>query len=200
MADFYFPHMVKVQHTSFMGKTIQVYGFPCKVTAEEVKRFLESLIGEGTVYAIEVRKAKNGGPRAYAIVQFTTNIKAEYIISLARPKQSLWYESSYLNARPMEHDIVPKPRTYKHTMEKIMLHFGCQISNETFAVLWRGVDVSVNFGIGMRKLNFYLSYRQVKYWLELAYENIWQIELHRPRNQRAKYLLIQVAFLPLITD
>ncbi|KAJ0094283.1 hypothetical protein Patl1_15572 [Pistacia atlantica] len=45
----------------------------------------------------------------------------------------------------MEHDIVPKPRTFMHSMEKIMLHFGCQISNEAFAVLWRGVDVSVNF-------------------------------------------------------
>jgi RNA-dependent RNA polymerase len=33
----------------------------------------------------------------------------------------------------------------------------------------------------------------VEYRLELSYENVWQIELHRPRNQTAKYLLIQVA-------
>ncbi|KAL5763115.1 hypothetical protein ACOSP7_019379 [Xanthoceras sorbifolium] len=180
-----------------MGKTIQVYGFPSSVTAESVKRFLESYTGEGTTFAIKIRqsKANRGVPRAYAIVQFTANENAESILS-----RSLRFGSSYLKAREMEHDIVPKPRTFMYTMEEITLYFGCQISNEKFSFFWKGRNVSVNFGFGMRRINFILSHQQVEYRLELAYENIWQIELHRPHGhgQRAKYLLIQLFGSPRI--
>jgi RNA-dependent RNA polymerase len=175
-----------------MGKTIQLYGFPSSVTAEEVRAYLEQRTGAGTVYAVKVRN-KNGGQRACAIIQFTTTSEAEYIIALANPR--LWYGRSYLKARQLEHDIVPipRPRTSLHNIKDITLHFGCQISKKKFLILWKAVNVSVNFGIGMRKLHFSLSHNYVEYRLELSYENVWQIELHHPRNQTAKYLLIQVA-------
>jgi RNA-dependent RNA polymerase len=173
-----------------MGKTIQLYGFPSSVTAAQVKTFLEQRTGAGTVYAIKVRNT-NGGPRAYAIIQFTTTGEAEYIISLAN--QCLWYGRSYLKARQMDHDIVPRPRTFLHQIRNITMHFGCQISKDKFLMLWRAVNVSVDFGSGMRKLHFSLSYDYVDYRLELSYENILQIELRSPRGHTAKYLLIQVA-------
>ncbi|KAF2305639.1 hypothetical protein GH714_007179 [Hevea brasiliensis] len=119
---------------AWMGKTIQVYGFPSNVTVDEVKGFLESYTGEGTVYAMKIRE--KGGPRKYAIVQFTIVRAAEYIISLTNER--LWYDTSYLKARIMDTDIVPKPRTFLHSMEHITLHFGCQISKEEFYVLWKG--------------------------------------------------------------
>lgn len=188
--------MTGEQNCLFMGKTINLYGFPCSVTAEAVKEFLELYTGTGTVYALKIRTAKGGAGRAYAIVQFETNEKAELIISLASRK--LWYGRSYLNARRVDRDIVPRPRTFMHSMEKIKIHFGCQISKEKFAVLWERVNVTVNFGFALRRLNFLLSYQQVEYRLELAYENIWQIELHCPRDKTAKYLVIQVGLLIFI--
>lgn len=174
-----------------MGKTIQLNGFPSSVTADEVKVFVERHTGAGTVYAIKVRQNKNVGKRAYAIIQFTTTREAEYIISLAN--QSLWYGRSYLKAWQAKLDIVPKPRTFLHSIENITMHFGCQTSKEKFLILWKAENVSVNFGTGMRKLHFSLSDNYVAYRLELSYENVWQIELHRPRGETAKYLLIQVA-------
>ncbi|GLT61946.1 hypothetical protein SLA2020_346160 [Shorea laevis] len=174
-----------------MGKTIQLNGFPSSVTADEVKVFVEKRTGAGTVYAIKVRQNKSGGKRAFAIIQFTTTREAEYIISLAN--QFLWYGRSYLKAWQMKLDIVPKPRTFLHSIENITMHFGCQTSKEKFLILWKAENVSVNFGIGMRKLHFSLSHNYVEYKLELSYENVWQIELHRPRGQTAKYLLIQVS-------
>ncbi|EOY01384.1 RNA-dependent RNA polymerase 1 isoform 1 [Theobroma cacao] len=180
-----------------MGKTIQVSRFPSNVHAEEVKTFLELYTGKETVYALKIRQQKNGG-RAYAIVQFTKSTDAELIIRLTN--QRLYYGSSYLKAREMENDIVPKPRTFLHTMEGVTLHFGCQVSNEKFYVLWEEVDVTVNFGMGMRKLQFLLSHHCVEYRLDLFYENIWQIELHRPRNQTSKYLLIQLFGAPRIYE
>lgn len=110
-----------------MGKTIQVFGFPAGVTAEAVKDFLESKTGGGTVYALKLRTPKKGVGRLYAIVQFTTKEAADTIISLACRTEKLWYGRSYLNARRMEQDTVPRPRTFMHTMEHIELHFGCKI-------------------------------------------------------------------------
>ncbi|XP_059448546.1 RNA-dependent RNA polymerase 1-like isoform X1 [Corylus avellana] len=180
-----------------MGKTIQLSGFPSSVTAAEVKVFVEERTGAGSVYAIKVRNT-NGGPRAYAIIQFTTTREAEYIISLAN--QRLWYGRSYLKARLMDHDIVPRPRTFLHQIENITLHFGCQTSKEKFLMLWKAVNVSVDFGTGMRKLHFSLSHEYVDYRLELSYENVWQIELHSPRGHAAKYLLIQLQGAPRIYE
>ncbi|KDP38127.1 hypothetical protein JCGZ_04770 [Jatropha curcas] len=181
---------------SLMGKTIQVYGFPSHVTVDEVKKFLESHSGEGTVFAMKIRETKNRGRRKYAIVQFQTARDAELIISLTNKR--LRYGTSYLKARPLDNDIVPKPRTFLHSMDHITLHFGCQISKEKFSVLWTGTNVSVNFGFGMRKLQFFLSHGQMGYKLELSYENVWQMELHCPRGRSVKYLLIQVSSIYFI--
>ncbi|CAK9142330.1 unnamed protein product [Ilex paraguariensis] len=180
-----------------MGKTIQVYGFPTHVSATVVQKFLEVYTGKGTVYALEVKVSK-GGFRAYAKVQFTNKKSAEDIISLAN--QQLWYGSSYLKAREMDSDMIPKPRTYVHCMEQVSLHFGCQTSRENFSVLWKRTNVSVKFGIGLKKMYFFLSHVYVGYKLVLSYENIWQVELHCPRGQTAKFLLIQLYGAPRIYE
>ncbi|XP_038721190.1 RNA-dependent RNA polymerase 1-like [Tripterygium wilfordii] len=182
-----------------MGKTVQVYGFPSTVSADLIKGFLELYTGEGTVYAIKVRHSKKGSSRVYAIVQFTTIDDAERIISLADDCQ-WYYGTSYLKAQFMERDIIPKPRTFFHSVENIKLIFGCQISKERFAVLWERMNVSVKFGTGMRRLQFFLSYRQTEYRFDLWYENIWQIELHCPQRQNAKYLVIQLYGAPRIYE
>ncbi|TYH90144.1 hypothetical protein ES332_A13G029600v1 [Gossypium tomentosum] len=180
-----------------MGKTIQVYGFLSDVSAGEVKTFLEGYTGRETVYALKIRQHKKSG-RAFAIVQFTRSSDAGLIIRLAN--QRLYYGRSYLKAREMETDIVPKPRVFLHTMERVTVNFGCQVSEEKFYVLWKADNVTLNFGTGMRKLEFLLSYCSSKYKLELFYENIWQIELRCPHSQTSKHLLIQLFGAPRIYE
>lgn len=97
-------------------------GFPSNVSAARVKAFLEEITVEGTVYAIKLRPPKNGGSRSFAIVQFTSIRSAEIIITKA--EAFLWYGQSYLKASVMEHDIVPKPRTFLHRLHNIKLNFG----------------------------------------------------------------------------
>ncbi|XP_048135418.1 RNA-dependent RNA polymerase 1-like [Rhodamnia argentea] len=179
-----------------MGKTINVHGFPSLVTADTVRGFLEQRTGSGTVYAIKVRQDKRG-VRAYAMVQFMEAEYAELIVSLSNRKD-LWHGRSYLTARRVEHDIVQRPRTLLNSMEGIILHFGCQVSTTRFSTLWKGMNVSVNFGIGLRKFCFLLSYYNTEYKLELSYENIWQIELHRTRDHKRMYLVIQLYGAPRI--
>ncbi|XP_059649727.1 probable RNA-dependent RNA polymerase 1 [Cornus florida] len=178
-----------------MGKTINVHGFPQREPAEEVKRFLECYTGDGTVYAIEIWQCKKG--RGGAKVQFTSDKDADHIMSLA--KKRLRYGSSFLKAWDVKSDIIPRPRTYVNNMESVTLHFGCQVSRDKFSVLWKSANVSVKFGFGLRKMYFFISYRSVDYKLELSYENIWQIELHRPRGQ-PKFLLVQLLGAPRIYE
>lgn len=173
-----------------MGKTIELYGFPAGVSIYTVKPFVERYTGKDTVDAIRIRQGKGRVPRAIAIIQFKHTKNASHIISLA--KNTLWYGKSYLKARELEKDVVPKPRTFLHSLTDVKLHFGCQISKDRFYILWNTVAEEVNFGIGMRKLHFLLSHEEVQYKLELSYENIWQIELHRPHGEMVQYLLIQV--------
>lgn len=179
-----------------MGKTVQVFGFPFLVDAEVVKDLLEKYTGKGSIYALEVKQSK-GGRRAYARVQFTNSKSSDIIIALANGRR-LYYGASYLKAWEMDIDMVPRPRVFTHVMEGLVLNFGCQVSNNKFSVLWKAVNVTVKFSIGMNRMYFYLTFANVKYKLELLRQSIWQIVLHRPYLQTSKFLLIQVSFLKFV--
>nr|XP_023929325.1 probable RNA-dependent RNA polymerase 1 [Quercus suber]POE89556.1 rna-dependent rna polymerase 1 [Quercus suber] len=83
-------------------------------------------------------------------------------------------------------------------MDNIALHLGYQTSRKSFSVLWKQENVFVRFDSNMRNLYFYFSDLSVEYKLELSYENIWKIELHHPRGQAKKFLLIQLLGAPRI--
>ncbi|ESQ35322.1 hypothetical protein EUTSA_v10006629mg [Eutrema salsugineum] len=181
-----------------MGKTIRVFGFPGGVSGEEVKNFLERETGSGTVYAIKVRQPKKGGPRVYAIVQFTNERHARWIIT--RAEEGLYYGRSYLKASEVEQDIVPKPRASLHKISDLKIYFGCQVTPKKLSVLWSAQNVCVSFGTGMRKLHFSISWYEKDYRLELPYENIWRIDLYSPQGRASKFLVIQVIGAPKIFE
>ncbi|KAK9106550.1 hypothetical protein Syun_022561 [Stephania yunnanensis] len=179
-----------------MSRTVQVSGFPSNVTAEVVKKFLEGRTGEGTVYALKIRPHKGSNPSAFAMVQFTTPQSAEQLCMLNR---RIHYGHSHLTVRKMERDIVPKPRVPWLSLNVEMLHFGCQVSDDRFYTLWKGnIGVQVEFGFGLRQVKFLLSDDFVEYKLELSYDNIWQIQLHRQGGSNASFLIIQVFGAPRI--
>ncbi|CAJ2674322.1 unnamed protein product [Trifolium pratense] len=183
------------------GKTIQLSGFPSTVNVSDVKRFVEQYTGEGSVDAMKIRVGKGRVPEAFAIIQFTNAKHATYMISLSnRSSSTLRYGSSYLNVQEMERNIDSKPRAVFDSLDDVKLYFGCLISKERFSVLWREVDVRVEFGSGIRKWRFIISHEDKKFKLELSYENVWKIELHRPRGETAKYLLIQLIGAPRIFE
>ncbi|KAI3734096.1 hypothetical protein L6452_13558 [Arctium lappa] len=179
-----------------MGKTVNVYGFPNLVSADIIKAALERYTGLGTIVALEVRKS-NGGSRAYAKVQFMTRERVDYILDLASSKH-LWYGSSYLKAWEMDTDIVQKPRQFALDMDGITLHFGCQVSKEVLQALCEMRNATVRFGFGLRRLYFQVSYPTTSYKLQLSYDNIWQVQLHRSRGHAASYLVIQLYGAPRI--
>ncbi|XP_022943176.1 RNA-dependent RNA polymerase 1-like [Cucurbita moschata] len=181
-----------------MGKTIQLYGFPSGVLQESVKAFVERFTGEGSIDAINVKRSRGRGKRLYAIIQFIDDVGAKLIISLANA--SLRYGTSYLKAREWKQDILQDPLVFEYNFKGLELHLGCQISREEFFVLWRESNVSVNFEFERRDLKFFISHPRVDYMLVLRYENIWQVELHKPQGQSIDYLLIQLVGAPRIYE
>ncbi|KAF8040293.1 hypothetical protein BT93_B2508 [Corymbia citriodora subsp. variegata] len=182
-----------------MDRTIRLYGFYWPINAEAVKNCLEQYTGEMTVYAVEVQKRRVGERRTCAHVQFTAKDYAEDIISRSNSKR-LWYFDSYLKASERDSDIVRNPKVFRHCLDNVTLHFGCQTSEDTFNGLWESRNASVKFGFGIRKLFFFLTYDLMDYMLELSYENIWQIQLHKPRGQSLKHLVIQLLGAPRIYE
>ncbi|GFQ05295.1 RNA-dependent RNA polymerase 1 [Phtheirospermum japonicum] len=180
-----------------MGKTIQLSGFPYLVPAEDVKKFLEGHTRQGTIIALEVKEPKRG-TRPYARVQFAEAQYADSIIQKANSIRRLYYGSSYLRAWESDKDIIPNTKTYVHEMEQVTLNFGCQVSRERFSVLWKAESVSVKFGTGMKKMQFFLCHDLVEYKLQLSYENIWQIVLYNSRSHTGKLLVIQLFGAPRI--
>ena len=165
---------------------IQLYGFSSIEDPEAVKRRLEQDTGEGTVCDVVFGDYMIKS-RAHAKVQFIDSESAETVKSLADQRQ-LWYGDSYLKARDLNTDILC-------SMDDVTMHLGCLVSKEKFSVLWEKENVRVEFGEGLRTLYLYLSHDSVDYKLELSYENIWQIVLHRPRDLTSKFLLLQVCLL-----
>uniref|UniRef100_A0A6P6GIP9 RNA-dependent RNA polymerase n=1 Tax=Ziziphus jujuba TaxID=326968 RepID=A0A6P6GIP9_ZIZJJ len=184
-----------------MGKTIRLHGFSGVENPKDVVEFLEAYTGEGTVYAVEVGQYKNQR-RAFAKVQFTSEESAEIIMDLAADQdERLWYGGdSYLQARELNLDIEKKPKVFAYSMDDVKLHFGGQISEDKFSVLWKKKNVSVKFGMGIRNFYFFFSYLSVEYKLEVPSESIWKIELRRPRGQATKFLLIQLIGAPKIYE
>ncbi|BBN67344.1 RNA-dependent RNA polymerase 1 [Prunus dulcis] len=180
-----------------MVKTIQLYGFSSSESPAAVTEFLEAYTGKGTVHAIKFLPPKDGKSRTLAIVQFTDAKFAGIIIPLADAR-SLWYNKSYLKARKAKFDMVPNSEIFEHCMELVQLHLGCQISEEQFSVLWARSDVLVKFGVGLKNIYLFFSYDSVDHKLEITSENVSQIELHHPRGQLTKFLLIQLIGAPRI--
>ncbi|KAK7387808.1 hypothetical protein VNO78_22602 [Psophocarpus tetragonolobus] len=175
-----------------MSKTIQMHGFPSNVSAEEVRKFLEQHTGPQTVHAVEVGQHK-GDPTTHVDVQFTDKKNVETILLLVT--QQLSYSDCVLNATEIEHDILPKPRIFPHSMDDIVVHFGCQTSKNKLSVLWEHPNASVKFGSRLRKMFMFFKYLSVDYKLQISFESISRIELHHSDDLTKKLLLFQVSFL-----
>jgi RNA-dependent RNA polymerase len=176
------------------GKTIQVSGFSLCSNAELAKKCLEDITCFGSVYALKFRYPKNMTSRskAYAVVQFQTERHAKEIFKKA--KRGLLANKGYkLKVRYMERDIVPKPRTFAFEIYDAKLHLGCLVSTRCLNAFWTVPSVQVSFGFNLRKIYFNLSWSCSCYKLELSYESIWEIQLHRSLNQMSQFLLIQVS-------
>ncbi|XP_006647856.1 probable RNA-dependent RNA polymerase 1 [Oryza brachyantha] len=186
-----------------VGKTLQVSGFSLHDTAEYVKDLLERIVGSGNVYALKLRHPKNitATSRAFAIVQFQSEEHGS-LVKIAAQRNILRSGRYYLKVHPSDRDIVPRPRVSMFKLEDATLHIGCLLRERVLSALWSRTKVSVEFGFNLKKIYFHLQLPSgsTEFKLELSYESIWEIELHRPPRSQTKFLLIQVEAAPKIYE
>ncbi|PIA45578.1 hypothetical protein AQUCO_01600051v1 [Aquilegia coerulea] len=159
------------------------------MSAEEVTKFLENYTRKETVFALKIRPSKRSGanPKAFS----TESSQLIFLII----NQRLNYQFNELKVWKMDRDIVPKRRTTMLTLEAIALLFACQTSDRRFQVFEKVANVVVNFGVGLRKVEFFLTYCDVEYKLELSYDSMWQIYERCPWSHSAKFLIIQRCYV-----
>lgn len=98
----------------------------------------------------------------------------------------------------MDRDIIQRPKQFAFEMEDATLYFGCQVSKENLYVLCMMQNTSVKFGFGLRRLYFVISYSTTCYKLQLSYENICQVQLHRSHGNTTKFVVIQVSLIRVL--
>lgn len=189
--------------TNDMGKTIEIFGFPAQVTADEVKEFIENHTGDGTVLTVRISKPNAEKARfTFATVRFTSKLGGEYVVAQAAAEKRLWFGSLYLKARKVEREIKTTAAARVHgeleRMENVNVQWGNLVSKEEMKVIWKGEKWSVEYGIGVRKLGFYLSYEGVEYKMELCFENILGVQLRCSDDRGSKHFLIQVCLVTLL--
>ncbi|XP_023549735.1 probable RNA-dependent RNA polymerase 1 [Cucurbita pepo subsp. pepo] len=189
--------------TNDMGKTIEIFGFPAQVTADEVKEFIENHTGDGTVLTVRISKPNDEKARfTFATVRFTSKLGGEYVVAQAAAEKRLWFGSLYLKARKVEREIKTTAAARVHgeleRMENVNVQWGNLVSKEEMKVIWKGEKWSVEYGIGVRKLGFYLSYEGVEYKMELCFENILGVQLRCSDDRGSKHFLIQLQGAPRI--
>ncbi|XP_022923210.1 probable RNA-dependent RNA polymerase 1 [Cucurbita moschata] len=184
------------------GKTIEVFGFGREVSAGEVKEFMENHTGEGTVSKVRISKPKYEKSRlTSARVEFRSKVAAEYVVEKAEAEERLWFGRWYLKARRVEREREREMRVERlERLEKVRVQLGSVIWKDEMRVIWRGEDWSVEYGNGMRKLWFYLSYgvEDDDYKMELRFENILGVQLRCPHNSSSNLFLIQLQGAPRI--
>ncbi|RDY14110.1 RNA-dependent RNA polymerase 1, partial [Mucuna pruriens] len=181
-----------------MCKTIQMHGFPSNESAEEVRKFLEQHTGPKTVHAVEVEQHKEGDPTTHVNVQFTDRKSVETILHLVT--QHLSYSDYVLNATEIKHDILPKPRIFPHSMDDVVVHFGCQTSKDKLSAFWEHPNASVKFGSRLRNMYIFFHYLSMDYKLQISSESISRIDLHHSDDLHKKLLLFQLRTAPLIYE
>ncbi|CAL9220613.1 unnamed protein product [Arabidopsis halleri] len=182
-----------------MGKSINLFGFPHVVNAEQVRDFVENLTGSRTVYCVKVRVCNKGGDKLNARIQFTSETHAEKILMLADTRTGLFYDrSSRLKAYRLVVDLYPNDKaTVENMMELKNVYFGYQITSESFSWLRRG---KTSIGVGLRDIRLFLNWDDRPYRMEFPYGSIREVVLHSPQNKSSKFLVLLVTRSPKLYE
>lgn len=113
-----------------------LHGISLLVTVSDVKTFVESYTGKGSIAVMKLRHGKGWVRRAFTIIQFTIEECVASMISMAKIVLSgLRYGIVCLKVRVLENDIDQKLRMDFPGLEGVKLYFGYQISKGEFCIL-----------------------------------------------------------------
>lgn len=150
--------------------TLRVANIPLTVTAHDLLRFLESVLGPGSVYAIDIfTDRKNWKPRGFGRVQFASLRHRDLARSLS---DRLVLRSQTLALADAHDDIVPRPVRERHRVEGGGLHAGFMVEGDCLCELecWRRLKVWLM--PERRRVEFWVWVEEECYKLEVGFDDV----------------------------
>ncbi|KAK7291646.1 hypothetical protein RIF29_06956 [Crotalaria pallida] len=153
--------------------TVRISNLPQSSTADDLLRFLHSIFGPSSVFALEIWSHNNNwNSRGISRVQFETLPSKSKALSLSL-QNDLVFMSHFLQVTDSFSDIIPRPLLPRNRVENTSLYAGFMKSDGCMSVLesWDGV-VKGWVMPERNRLEFFVPHAAECYKLEIMFEDI----------------------------
>ncbi|KDP31126.1 hypothetical protein JCGZ_11502 [Jatropha curcas] len=152
--------------------TARLTSIPQTVIAEDLLQYLESQLGQDSVFAIEIcTERKNWKSRGFGRVQFSTLEFRHKAQSLCL-QNKLVFKSHYLLVSDTYDDIIPRPIKPQHRQENGVLYAGFMKQERCLCVLESWEDVRGWLMPERRRVEFWLWVDKDCYKVEIRFEDV----------------------------
>ncbi|KAH6798985.1 RNA-dependent RNA polymerase 2 [Perilla frutescens var. frutescens] len=155
--------------------TVRVTNIPPIAIAKDLQTFLESVIGEGTVFAVEIfTERENWKSRGHGRVQFESPEAKIEALSLSHHKK-LIFKGFYLSITHSLEEIIIRPVEPIYRVGKddgLVLFAGIMVKADCMGILesWDGVKLWVM--PDRKKIDFFVDHEGESYKLEVQYGDV----------------------------
>ncbi|KAJ7568127.1 hypothetical protein O6H91_01G019700 [Diphasiastrum complanatum] len=169
-----------------MERMIYLSGIPLTAVAKELVDFLEGVLGDGSVQAVDIKtKGRNGMSQGYGFVEFVEAEVASKALLLG--KQGLFLR------------VVRASPTHKPgKLEKGHLSMGCQMSKDTCHVLWSTANVATELDHSAKTISFFFGQQNIEYKMVQQYKSMYEINTCTPVGSTSNALLLQLIYPPQV--
>ncbi|GER56874.1 Rna-dependent RNA polymerase [Striga asiatica] len=155
--------------------TVKVANVPPSATAQDLLTFLESKLGKGTIFALEIfTERKNWKSRGHGRVQFEDPEAKNEALSLSSQRKLL-FKGFYLSISHSFNDIIfrpVEPRNRVGNGDGLVLLAGIMVRSDCMGILesWDGVKLWVH--PERKKLEFFVDHDGESYKLEVQFGDV----------------------------
>ncbi|XP_073142058.1 RNA-dependent RNA polymerase 2 [Henckelia pumila] len=183
--------------------TARVTNIPHSAIAQELFTFLESLLGKGEIFAIDIStEHKNWKSRGHGRVQFDTpetNIKA---LSLSQQRK-LYFRGAHLTLSHSFEDIIIRPVDPNNRVENaggLVLLAGIMSRRDCMGILESWDEVKLWVSPEKRRLEFFLKQNGECYKLEVGFGDVLETQgcCFGGNEQNADAILLKLKHAPKI--
>nr|AJA90770.1 RNA-dependent RNA polymerase 2 [Ephedra trifurca] len=152
-----------------MSSTVVIQNLPRAVVAHELVEFLDSILGEGSVFSYQIKTErtnwKSGGS---CIVQFDNPGLATKICNRST-KGGLIIKGYHLDVKLRDKDHIHRPC---YSVSGGVLSAGNMVSESALSVLWSARDCNAEFSFQGQKISFYVGHGREEYKIEFRLDDI----------------------------
>ncbi|KAJ7530357.1 hypothetical protein O6H91_14G000500 [Diphasiastrum complanatum] len=179
-------------------RTIYVSGIPFTAVAKELVDFLEGVVGEGSVYAVDIKtRGENWMSKGYGFVEFVEAEAASKAYLLGK-QGLLLFQSRRLKVDVAKKIVKASPAYKLAKLENGHLSMGCQMSQDTCHVLWSTANVVTELDHSAKKLTFFFGIQNIEYKMVLQYPSMYEISPCTPVGSTSKSLLLKLYYPPKV--